>query len=124
MDCGGLIHVGDGLYMVFVSLELRKHFAQRKMMQVILDMLKITENVLQNDDVLFYWTLVAINWTEETFQELLKLITEHWIAIRNFPHASAFLELYKQGKKIDASEIKKLKKKTHLRVWSIISLTI
>lgn len=71
---------------------------------------KLLEEILKNDDVLFYWNLVSVNWSDES-DELLKLLSEQWITIRGFSFVSAFIELYKQDKKQTIQKSKGLRKK-------------
>ena len=66
------------------------------------------ESLIENDDVGFYWTMVAINWTDEVSQELLRLISELWIG---FSHVSGFLELYKQERQETLQKSKSLRRK-------------
>ena len=105
IDRGGLIHISDSLYMVFYSLELqfRHHFTTTKETGTIL------QKILQDDDLLFYWSLVSVNWDVEA-DELLRLIAEHWITIRGFSAASAFMEKYKQANKKTIEKSKGLRK--------------
>ena len=71
IDRGGLIHISDELYGMFVSMEmeLRKHLKLGN--NVNIKDTAITE-ILKNEDVLFNWCLVSINWDEAELNELLK----------------------------------------------------
>ena len=91
--------------MVFNSLEIgfRRHFTTTKEKGTIL------QKILEDDDLLFYWSLVSVNWGEEA-DELLKLITEHWMTIRGFSSTSAFMEKYKQANKKTVEKSKGLRK--------------
>ena len=108
VDRGSLIHVNDITFMVFTSMELevRKHLKTTStgMKEMIL------EELLKNEDVLFYWSLVSVDWGEES-AELLKLIAQQWITIRGFSFVSGFMELYKQNKKKTLQKSKSLRKK-------------
>ena len=55
--------------------------------------------IKDNDDVQFYWSIVAAEWEEETAQALLKLIVDLWITIRGFSFASAWIEKFKKEQK-------------------------
>ena len=101
--------------MVFNSMEkvVRKHLNPK------LSTLGVVENtqakclaeILTCEDVQFHWSLISVNWGEEESQELLKMIADHWITIRGFSFASAFIELYKQQKKITVQKSKSIGKK-------------
>ena len=93
VDRGGLIHINDDLYRVFVAIELhiRKFF-------------KI-ENALQ-----FFWCMVCCNIPEEFAKELLKRNVELWTTIRGFSYAKSYMELYKQKTKKILQRSKALRK--------------
>lgn len=87
--------VNDETYMVFYEIELQF----RRMFHITTtEILKksFAVKVLANEEVLFYWALVSINWDESTCTELLKEIADYWVTIRGFSSASSFLELYKK----------------------------
>ena len=56
-------------------------------------------SVVQNDDVLFHWSIIAANWIEEDVKVLLKLITQEWITLRGHSFVSSFMETFKREKK-------------------------
>ena len=62
---------------------------------------------MKNDDVLFYWTIVSINWEPVESTELLKLIINHYITIRGFSFASGFMEKYKKLMKKKSKGLRK-----------------
>ena len=39
---------------------------------------------MKNEDALFYWSLVSVNWDETHSNELLQLIVQQWITVRAF----------------------------------------
>ena len=55
------------------------------------------EKIAKAEDVLFYWSMVSVNWEEEESTELLQKIIEYWVTVRGFSFAGAFLEKYKQN---------------------------
>ncbi len=69
------------------------------------------ESVTSDEDVLFYWTILAAEWEEEDEEALLPMVTELWITIRGFPFARSFLEIYKQANKKTVQKSKGLRKK-------------
>ena len=69
------------------------------------------DGILENDDVQVYWECLSMEWDGEIARALLKLITEHWITIRGYSQASAFLEHYKQSVKAGVQKAKGIRKK-------------
>ena len=59
IDRGGLIFVSDKLYMMFqtMELELRKHLKLENDVNIKDNVMK---ELMNNDDVLFYWSLVSV----------------------------------------------------------------
>ena len=96
VDRGGLIHVGDITYMLFLSMEmeLRKHltYVTCGISTGMKD--KVLQEILKDDDVLYYWDIMSVNWDAPESNKLLKLISEHWITLRGFSFASSFMEKY------------------------------
>lgn len=72
---------------------------------------KAMDGILKNDDVQVYWELLSMEWEEEIASILLKQIVEHWITVRGYSQASAFLEHYKQSVKVGVQKSKGLRKK-------------
>ena len=58
------------------------------------------ECILSDEDVLFYWTIVAAEWEEEAEKTLLRMICELWITIRGFSFADSWLEMYSHKRKL------------------------
>ncbi len=79
IDRGGLITIDDTLFqfLVSVELEIKNHFnignatSQESLKDIAF------QAVLANEDVLFFWDMVAVNWDIAESQELLKIIIEH-----------------------------------------------
>ncbi len=95
LTLGGLKHVSDTLFNFFCSLEvifLSVHgeiSANEK--KGIKDV--VIEKMIEDEDVLFCWSMVAINWEED---KLMKLMIEHWV---RFSYVSSFVEKYKKRNK-------------------------
>lgn len=109
IDRGGLILVSDELYMMFQSmeLELRKHLKLGNDVNIKDNAMK---ELMDNEDVLFYWSLVSVDFDEAESNELLKLIIQHWITVRGFSFVSGFMEKYKQRNKKSTQKSKGLRK--------------
>ena len=83
VDQGGLIHVSHTIYTVFLSIEmeLRHHLSPAN---PDLDLTSKVSNVLENEDVKFYWASASFNWEEREAEALLRMIVEHYITVRGF----------------------------------------
>ena len=61
----------------------------------------------RHDDVLFHWSILAMNWDNEEADALLPLIAEQWVTVRGFSFASAWMEKFKQTNKKSIQKNKK-----------------
>ena len=98
VDRGGLRHIDDMTFMLFVSmeLELRRHLHDDNVSDSSGVKERALECVMSNAEVQLYWSTISANWEEEEASgELLKSIVEHWVTIRGFSFTSAFMEKYK-----------------------------
>ena len=100
IDRGGLKHISDMTYMLFVSmeLELHQHLHDGSASEDSGMKEKAMEKMLHNEDVLFYQSMISADWEEEG-DVLLQMIIEHWVTVRGLSYTSAFLEKYKQANK-------------------------
>ena len=110
VDRGGLQHVNDIAFTLFATMELefRRHIDISDGSEI---KSKAIENILESDDVQVYWESLSSEWEDEVASILLKLIVEHWVTIRGYSQASAFLEHYKQSTKAGVQKSKGLRKK-------------
>ena len=84
MDRGGLRHIDDMTFMLFVSmeLELRRHLHADNVSDSSGVKERALECVMSNAEVQLYWSTISANWEEEEASgELLKSIVEHWVTI-------------------------------------------
>ena len=99
IDRGGLCHVKDVTYMVFVTMEenLRHHLKVSNVTEMNSDFReKVVTELVKNDDVSFYWCMLALDLDAEKESVLLKLLVEHWVTVRGLSFAGAYMEMYKQ----------------------------
>ena len=94
-----------------MEMELRKHLttANATCGSSIKDI--ALQQIMQNEDVLFYWSITSVNWDTAESNELLKLIVDHWITVRGFSFASGFMENFKKSIKKSTQKSKGLRKK-------------
>ncbi len=108
---GGLIIVSDLMFTFISRLEtvLRQYITETKSHD--LNLKSSAPNIMSDDDVLFYWSMLTVEIEDEAVSnQLLCMIVEHWITIRGFSHASSIIELYKQANKKNIQKSKGLRK--------------
>ena len=112
---GGLVSIDDAMFQLLVSVEVefRNHFTVANVTrnESLKDL--AFRGIIENEDVLFYWTLISINWDSNEAPELLKMIVEHYIMVRGFSFTSAFMEKFKQSTKKTTEKSKALRKTLH-----------
>ena len=112
IDRGGLVHVNDMTYMLFTALEqaLRPYLGS---MQTSSELnIKEVSKLIQSDgNVLFYWSILSVNWEDEAADALLVMLVEQWITLRGFSSASALMEKYKQSCKKNLEKSKGVRKR-------------
>ena len=88
MDRGGLWHVNDMVYDLFYTLEteLRQQLAKTEKIETCLN--GITEKMLVNEDVLFRWWLISVDFDDAISGRLMKTIINLYITIRGFSFAA------------------------------------
>ena len=52
---------------------------------------QLISDIVNDDDVLFHWSMLAVNWDNEA-DALLPVIAEQWVTVRGFSFASAWME--------------------------------
>ena len=83
IDRGRLKHVNNDTYWVMLAIKtcIRKVFGMHKS-----DNLKqqLISDIPTDEDVLFHWSMLAVNWDNEEADALLPMIAEQWIIVRGF----------------------------------------
>ncbi len=72
--------------------------------------------IADNEDVLFHWDVIAINWEPSEAKEFLQMIMEQYITVRGFSFVNGFMELYKQSNK-KTTENERIKENTWFKAW-------
>ena len=109
IDRGGLTHVNDMTYQVFLAMELRVR--QNLRCGKSLNLADIRKELCEDEDVLFYWSMVSADWDEEESEALLAMIVNLWVTIRGFSYASAWMEQYKAANHKSVQKSKGVRKK-------------
>ena len=68
------------------------------------------ETLLRNEDILYLWSCISEEWSEEVGDSLIKMIAKKWFALRGFSTASAFMELNKKKQKKSVQKCRPLRK--------------
>ena len=55
------------------------------------------DKIVEEDNVQFYWSIISVNWEDETATTLLNMIVDMWMKIRGHSTAKAWLESYKRS---------------------------
>lgn len=112
VDRGGLWHVSDETFMVFQSMEevVRQHFRKWKVRSLSSGGKQaLVSKISTDEDVRFYWCIVAADFGEAEEKILLDMIIDLWITVRGFAFVSGWIEQYKQSKKKSLQKSKGLR---------------
>ena len=114
VDRGGLKHVNNATYHVFLGMELeiRRHLSIESVRKINAGFkTKVTESILNNEDVQFHWTVVSADWEEKESAALLELVVDLFMTIRGFAFVSSWMELRKQETKKSTQKSKGVRKR-------------
>lgn len=116
IDRGGLWHIKDNTYTLFYLMEeeIRLHLNTKSLSAKTLNEGTREKNfdaILENEDLLFQWSLLSPTLDDNIGSIVLQKIAELYITIRGFAFANSCLELYKQRHKIKTQKSKALRKK-------------
>jgi len=97
IDRGGLVHITDSCYQLFLSIETVTRLKMKATNAVMNDsFLQHLINLINSDnDVLFNWTMITGDESEN--QEVLGEIVKLWIKTRGFSFAKSIAEKYRQA---------------------------
>ena len=110
---GGLFVIGDALYETFIAIEMveRKYLKDiENPFHITIDLESQIENVITNEDVLFWWALVTAKLENDLADILLKKIVKHWITLRGFSFCKNIVEQYKESNQTSLKRKRSLRK--------------
>ena len=117
---GGLCLVSDIAYSVFQEVEIitypmiEEAFQYKRNVPVE----DIKRAAVEDPDIQFFWTIIAVHIPDDSAQALLKELVEEWITLRVHSFGRRFMETYKtttkSGTKRNRSLRKELQKKKKL----------
>ena len=89
IDRGGLVCVSENTCLLFHSIERVVYY--RETMETMTDGMKqrLSEAVLADDDVRFYWCLLSAEIGDAEGEVLLKMIVDIFITVRRFLFAKS-----------------------------------
>ena len=95
IDQGGLVHVTDQCFQLFLAIETVTRQKMKATNAVMNDtFLKFLNNIIACDsDVLFNWTLITGD--ESSDEELLHAIINLWVTVCGFSFAKSIVEKYR-----------------------------
>ena len=98
VDRGGLWHVNDQTYGLFVSMEelARQYFCTSERATAIKI---IQDSILKSNDLLFQWSLISADSDDDVASTVLFEIVKLYTTIRGFAFAKTCMEQYKQAKR-------------------------
>ena len=108
-DRGGLRHVSNDTYRLFMAIETRLYqlIKEGELKE------KAIIEILMDPNVKFLWEIAANLPDEKQSMELLRAVVELWFVIRGFSITSQLLEHYKKATKSTIKGKKGLRKELH-----------
>ena len=94
IDRGGLIHVKNDVYELFMEIEkeLRNHLRSNSPPSFTEQM---KESISQAANVQFLWYLTSGDWEESSANAFLGMVIDEYLTMRGHSYASAWVEHYK-----------------------------
>ena len=114
VDRGGLVRITEEAYQLFYAIEtsVRRYLKVSNVTEMNDGFRKhITDCTVNDDNVLFYWSLAGQDECDKSCQCCLLKLVEKWVTIRGFSFAKNLLELYKQEEKKSTGKEKSLRSK-------------
>ena len=114
VDRGGLVVITEEAYQLFYAIEtcVRRYLKVSNVAEMNDGFRKhITDCTVNDDNVLFYWSLAGQDEYDKSCQSCLLKLVEKWVTIRGFSFAKNLSELYKQEEKKSTGKEKSLRSK-------------
>lgn len=96
IDRGGLWHVSDETYELFVAIETEIRQYYKPQQSSFPNCKFIEDDVFDNEKVQFCWSLLSLSIQDDIATELLKIIVKQYVTVRGFYFAISFVEMYKK----------------------------
>ena len=103
--------MNDNLFDMFhaMEVEFRQHVNPGSNIRGI-NKENVIARIIDNEDVSFNWSIIAVNWDSASKDALLQLIVQHWVTVRGFSFSAAYMEKYKQKHKKTVQKSKGIRK--------------
>lgn len=114
VDRGGLTRITTDAFQLFYSIETctRRHLTLDNAIRMDNSFRRhLTNCVLNDENVLFYWCMSGQDEGDEDAQKCLEKIIEKWITIRGYSFTNSIMEMYKQEQKKGTGKSKSLRSK-------------
>ena len=107
-DRGGLWHVNNNLYSLFVSMEHEAKQAFKLTSTIPKENIKkkLKQKIHENGDVQFKWSLLSSEMESHVADVITGKIIDTYVTIRGFAFASDCIEMFKQHQKINLQKRK------------------
>ena len=106
VDRGGLIHINNMTFELFLSMEHNI----RGCVKAGQELGDIRYRLKDNEEVLFYWSILTAERTDDVATTILEMIVDLWITVRGFSLAGAWVEELKITQKKTTQKSKALRK--------------
>ena len=114
MDRGGLWHVKETTYALFLSIEEEIRDCLKTLVTPApKSKCEILKKVTDSEDVQFYWLITTADFEiddRETHETLLQMIVELYLTMRGYSYASVWMEKFKQATKKSTQHSKSLRR--------------
>ena len=94
VDRGGLFYVNESTFLFFCAVELATQaFLPNHLHSSSESSTKgLQDQIIADEDVQFYWSMVSVDLQDELSSELLQHIIDVWVKMRGFVLTSAWME--------------------------------
>ena len=102
VDRGGLIMITEEVYQLFYAIEtcVRRYLRVSSATEMNDGFRKhVTDCTVNDENVLFYWSLAGQDEYDKTCQHCLLKLVEKWLTIHGFSFAKNLMEIYEQSEK-------------------------
>ena len=114
-DRGGLCHVNDATFWLFSEVEILIFDKLQRCMREEHTVANIVAFTIKDDDILYIWSTIECELTEEESMKLLSLIIEEWVRLRGHSLCSEIMEAFKRSSEKEKGNrsLRKELKRTH-----------
>ena len=125
IDHGALFRISEEVYVLFIEIErmVRNVVVKLVSQSSQQDKEVIIEEIVIDDDIQFYWSMICVDLDSHVREQLLQQIVQVWVTIRGFSTAGAFIEQYKRVTKKSTKNQPAYAKDLSERNWTFHLIT-